>query len=88
MGDFIWYEVETKNSWGEPQLFRVYHVYLNPKQPTFLGLLIMISLYKSLKFGVKVGLGIRTLRQDLSVRALGLLGWLSAACGLSSGTRI
>ena len=30
----------------KPSVFRVY---LDPKEPTFLGLLLMISLYKSLK---------------------------------------
>ena len=29
--------------------FRALRVYLDPEEPTFLGLLIMISLYKSLK---------------------------------------
>ena len=29
--------------------FRVYRAYLDPTEPTFLGLLIMISLYKSLE---------------------------------------
>ena len=45
-------EARTQVSTPKPasQLFGLgFRVYLDPKEPTFLGLLIMISLYKSLK---------------------------------------